>query len=145
MGPNGASGSPAQIGQGSNRLCVAHGLEWANGPTEVQALPTHLEREDMHLVEQEDMFSGSTRRHVSYLTRRHAFLCNKKTCPPVLQEDIFLLHRKTYLLVQLEDMSSRCTRRHVRSSCAPEDMSSCCAGRRFLCAAQEDMYSCAAT
>ena len=55
------------------------------------------------LVQQENMFSGSTRRHV--------FLFNKKTCFLVQQEDmsscstrthVFLFSKKTCLLVQLE-------------------------------------------
>ena len=43
-------------------------------------------------VQQEDMFSSSTRRHV--------FLLNKKTCLLVQQEDMFSCSKKTYLLLQ---------------------------------------------
>ena len=67
------------------------------------------------LVEQEDMSSCWTRRHV--------FLFNRKTWPLAQQEDmstcwrrrrhVLLLKKKTHPLVQQEDMSSCSTSRHV--------------------------------
>ena len=92
------------------------------------------------LVQQEDMFSCSTSKHVILFNKKTCalfkqediFFYNRKTCCLLQQEDIFF-SSKTCALLQQEDMCSSLTRRYAlffnKKTCSPFPKETCLGSR----------------